>query len=745
MLKLEFANESNSTLELGLNKDQQEAVKSMNGPLLIIAGAGSGKTRVITRRIAYLIEQGKSPDQILALTFTNKAAKEMKERIGKIVSYDLSGRIWAGTFHSIFARILRVEAPKLNYTRDFSIYDQDDSLSAIRSVMTTLGINIQQISAQSVRGKISSAKNKMIDCSQFENSAESPIEKMAAKIYVDYEQYLKKNNAMDFDDLLLNMIKLFNQNKETLEYYQNKFKYILVDEYQDTNRAQYLAIKLLAKAHQNICVVGDDAQSIYRWRGADIQNILDFQKDYPYCKVVKLEQNYRSTKNILSAADSVISNNLHQLKKTIWTDNPEGDKIELISCYTDRDESERAVDIIKKEVKSGKSYGNIAIFYRTNAQSLLFENSLLKEKIPYVLVGSLSFYKRKEIKDVIAYLRLLINQDDDEALLRIINEPPRGIGLTSIKHIKVFAQDNNLSLLGAFKEANLIDDLQKRAQHSATVFAQLFDDYANLSTEQNSWQSFFEFINKSGYMAMLNELQTDESSDRINNIEQLFTDIQRFFEDNEESTLSDYLQQITLSSDLDDKDLSTEKVTLMTIHSAKGLEFPVVIVSGMEQGLFPLERQDMHPDEKEEERRLFYVAVTRAMEHLYLSFSETRSRYGVKQNQNMSQFVREIPKNLLNTTFESYTKGNPEKKMIPKSEFRKSHNEYSQINPITENYSQILGQSELRVGDIVRHSQFGRGKIVILSGFGQNQKAEVIFDSIGRKSLLLKFAKLERI
>ncbi|HRP02046.1 MAG TPA: UvrD-helicase domain-containing protein [Candidatus Kapabacteria bacterium] len=745
-MKIEFPQEKSKVLEAKLNTSQLEAVTTINGPLLIIAGAGSGKTRVITHRIAYLIEQGKSPDSILALTFTNKAAKEMKDRITKIIDPRKVSQVWAGTFHSIFARILRVEAPKLNYTRDFTIYDQDDSLAAIRTVMSNLGINIQNLSPQNVRSRISSAKNRMISHSEYARAADNSNERITAQIYTEYEEYLKKSNAMDFDDLLLNVIKLFRESKETLFYYQDKFRYLLVDEYQDTNKAQYISINMLAKSHQNICVVGDDAQSIYRWRGADIQNILDFQKDYPYCKVVKLEQNYRSTKNILAAADAIIKKNRNQLKKEVWTANPEGNKIHLISNYTDREEAEKIAELILHEKKTGVNFGSIAVFYRTNSQSLLFENSFRKENIPYVLVGSLSFYKRKEIKDVMAYFRLLLNTNDDEALLRIINEPPRGIGLTSLKYFKAYASQFNISLFEAFKKAEEIHDLQKRAQIAAKDFVKLFEEYDKLAIEQNSWQSYFEFIRKTGYITMLEELQSEEALDRIDNIEQLFTDIQRYFEDNEDGNLSGYLQQISLATDADDKELSEEKVTLMTVHSAKGLEFPTVFVTGLEQGLFPLERQDMHPEEKEEERRLFYVAVTRAMERLYLSYSHTRSKFGTKQNVSLSQFVREIPKDLLFTTFESYSDSNaPVKKLIPKSEFNRGQNEYSQLNSTTENYSQILGQSGLRPGDLVRHQQFGQGKIISLSGFGKNQKADVFFESIGKKSMLLMFAKLDKI
>ncbi len=746
MLKLEFQSDNSKVLESKLNQSQLDAVTTINGPLLIIAGAGSGKTRVITHRIAYLIEQGKSPESILALTFTNKAAKEMKDRIAKLIEPDKVNKIWAGTFHSIFSRILRIEAHKLFYSHDFSIYDQDDSLSAIRTVMNELGVNVQTINPQKVRSYISSAKNRMINPLQFSNSADSPSEKIIGQIYSEYEAYLKKNNAMDFDDLLLNIIKLFNESQETLQFYQNKFKYILVDEYQDTNKAQYKSINMLAKAHQNICVVGDDAQSIYRWRGADIQNILDFQKDYPYCKVVKLEQNYRSTKTILSVADSIIKHNRNQLKKKVWTDNPEGNKVRLVGSYTDREEAEKVIELINEEKNSGANNGDIAIFYRTNAQSLLFENSLRKENIPYVLVGSLSFYKRKEIKDILAYFRLLINNNDDEALLRIINEPPRGIGLTSLKYFKLYATQFKMSLFEAFKHSEEIPELQKRAQNSAIAFTKLFEEFNQLSENQNNWQTYHDFISKTGYRNMLEELQTDEAFDRIDNIEQLLTDIQRFFEDNEEGTLSNYLQQISLATDADEKDLSTDKITLMTVHSAKGLEFPIVFVTGMEQGLFPLERADMHPDEKEEERRLFYVAVTRAKEKLFLSHSQTRSRYGTKQNQTISQFIKDIPSSLIYSTFESYGRDSyPVRKSIPRTEFRNSKNEYSQINPQTENYSQILGQSGLKPGDNVKHLQFGNGKILSLSGFGQNQKADVFFESVGKKSMLLKFAKLEKL
>lgn len=744
MLKLQITNEDNNKIFQNLNDDQKAAVQHINGPLLIVAGAGSGKTKVITSRIAYLLSIGKSPDEILALTFTNKAAQEMKERIASLVEPEKATKIWAGTFHSIFARILRKESHLINYTPNFSIYDQEDSLSAIKSVMSNIGINIQQVNPNFVQSRISSAKNRFIDIYQFERSAESPSEKIIAKIYIEYDAYLKKNNAMDFDDLLVNMIKLLDNNKDCLNYYQNKFKYILVDEYQDTNRAQYLIIKLLAKSHQNICVVGDDAQSIYRWRGADIHNILDFQKDYPYSKIIKLEQNYRSTKTILNAADSIIKNNRNQLAKKIWTNNPDGDKIELYSTFSDYEEANKAAEYILKEKNNGRKYGDIAVFYRTNAQSLLFENALRSNQIPYLIIGSLSFYKRKEIKDVLSYFRLIINPNDNEAFLRVINEPPRGIGLTSLRNIKQYALDNNLSFLESCKYAININDLQKKAQVSALEFYNLINEYKYLVEKQSSFTQLYEFITKTGYINLLKELQTDESYDRIQNIEQLLTDIQRFYENNENSNLSDYLQQISLTSDIDNKDLSNDRVSLMTIHSAKGLEFPVVIITGLEQGLFPLERADMHYEEKEEERRLFYVAITRAKEKIYLTYSETRSRFGVVQNQSKSQFINEIPKELINSNFESLHKDNINKTKTYKKSFD-NYNEYSQISNYPENYSQLLGQSELKIGDIVSHQQFGKGKIIQLSGFGQQQKADVEFESVGKKSLYLKFAKLQKI
>jgi DNA helicase-2/ATP-dependent DNA helicase PcrA len=522
----------------------------------------------------------------------------------------------------------------------------------------------------------------------------------------------------------------------------------LVDEYQDTNRAQYIAVNLLAKAHQNLCVVGDDAQSIYRWRGADIQNILDFQKDYPYSKTVKLERNYRSTKTILSAADSVIKHNRKQLQKKLWTDNETGELIDVFECQNEKEEALRVTDIIKKHHKKGIKLGDMALLYRTNAQSLTLENSLRHANIPYLIVGGISFYKRKEIKDVVAYLRLIINPADNEAVNRVVNEPPRGLGQTSLKHIKYYASKNKLTLLQAFEKAKNITDLQPRAVKSCEEFAQLVNKYIKKVNDTDPDDLVKELLEEVGYIGMYKEIETEESKDRLNNVEQLIIDIGEFFIENPEAKLEEYLQQISLSSDMDNKEFADEKLTMMTIHSAKGLEFKLVCVTGLEEGLFPLKRQDSHPDEEEEERRLFYVAITRAKEKLYLLYATNRARYGSYGTQSPSGFIREIDSKLL--LWDGRQK--VDRVMIKNPAFpaknvqiaKKPVNEYSQIQE-NDNYSQLPGNSGLRIGDRVRHSQFGPGKIVNISGAGMTQKADVNFDSIGRKSLLIQYAKLQKI
>ncbi|TAL66811.1 MAG: hypothetical protein EPN82_16960 [Bacteroidetes bacterium] len=725
-----------------LNEQQQEGVKTVDGPLLIVAGAGSGKTRVLTHRIAYLIEQGINPYNILALTFTNKAAREMLERIARIVPHESANKVWAGTFHSIFARLLRYEAQNIGYTSAFSIYDTEDSLSSIKSVMNNLGVNQQKYSPQSMRGRISWAKNQMIDVEAYSNSAESELEKQTSVIYHEYQKALLINNAMDFDDLLINMINALKHSDEIIEKYQNKFKYILVDEYQDTNRAQYIVINMLAQKHKNLCVVGDDAQSIYRWRGADIRNILDFQKDYPSAKVVRLEQNYRSTKIILGAADSVIKYNRKQLSKTLWTDNIDGESVKVIESGDDKEEADRVVNIVSENSKNGEfSHKDFAILYRTNAQSLALENAFKKAQIPYIIIGGISFYQRKEIKDVLAYLKLLVNNKDSESLIRVINEPPRGIGPTSLKYIKAFAEKNNISLYEAFLRVNENEHLQQRAKDAAAKFIEFIGNFRSRLSSSEPGKLAEQYVSETGILQMYREINTEDSLDRWNNIQQFLSDFVDYFNRNEDAQFEDYLNQLSLLTDFDQKDTSQEQVKLMTLHSAKGLEFPVVIIAGLEHGLIPLLRADSHFEEEEEERRLFYVGITRAEKLLFLTYARNRMRFGSYSTSSPSKFINEIdqkyleysqkPHNVL--SYQPYK--NDIKKQYPAISFKPK-------KEISENRDEFV--IKFKPGDWVNHSHFGKGKIMAMVGTGNNAKAVVNFNSVGKKVLMMQFAKLEK-
>lgn len=766
----------------GLNDAQRTAVTTTKGPLLIVAGAGSGKTRVLTYRIAHLIQHGVKPWEVLALTFTNKAAAEMKERIGRICSEDAARRIWAGTFHSIFARILRMEAESLGYTNTFTIYDTDDQLSVIRNAMSSLGISTQTISAQSIRSAISSAKNQMASWQDYATNASDFRERQIAKVYETYERTLRRNNAMDFDDLLLNMIRLLESSEQMLAKYQTRFTHLLVDEYQDTNRAQYIAVQLLAGAHRNVCVVGDDAQSIYRWRGADIRNILDFQKDYPEATVVRLEQNYRSTKSILAAADGVIKHNRKQIPKTLWTENSDGDPILIVQSRDDREEAERVVTIIQQEVQSGGiTPRDVAVLYRTNAQSQPLEDALRRSNVPYTIISGVSFYKRKEVKDTAAYLRLLINPNDGESLLRIVNEPSRGIGDTSLGRIQAWAEVQGIGLLDAFRRSGDIPSLMKRAQNAAYDFASLVDRFAGKRDELPPDELAQQYIESTGLLQMYREQHTDEAEDRYNNIVRLLTDISEYTLTEEEPSLQDYLQRLALMSDVDEADTTKNRVALMTLHAAKGLEFPVVIIAGAEEGLLPLVKDNSHADEREEERRLMYVGITRARERLYITYAERRMRFGSVEYSTPSSFLHELPEETVNWSarkrrseqFErnrfdappAYsqpqlaqsapqpaprnipmrmpaTKPAPPPK--PAAPMRPAFDDI----PSTENYSQMDGGSThvaVRRGMKVAHKLFGNGTVESVTGTGDNQKAVINFPGAGRKHLMIKFAKLEVI
>ncbi|MGA1277189.1 MAG: ATP-dependent helicase [Candidatus Kapaibacteriota bacterium] len=731
-----------------LNPAQQQAAKYINGPVLIIAGAGSGKTKTLTYRIAYMLSQGIQPSSILALTFTNKAAEEMKSRIAHLVGESKAKYIWAGTFHSIFARILRIEAEKIGFTPSFTIYDTDDTLSIIRQLMKDAGISAQDFTPQSIRSRISHAKNMMISWQEYQASAQNIHEKQTGVIFKEYEKKLRINNAMDFDDILLNIIRLLSLSPEIKAQYQQRFSHVMVDEYQDTNRAQYIAVNLLAGGHRNLCVVGDDAQSIYRWRGADIRNILDFQKDYPEAVTVKLEQNYRSTQMILAAADSVIARNSKQLKKTLWTENPEGDLIKVIETRDDREEGDKIMRLIQHEMyTNGVSSKDIAILYRTNAQSMSLEDAMRSGRIGYTIIGGVSFYKRKEVKDTLAYLRLLCNPDDSESLLRIINEPSRGIGPTTLRKLNEFANTQSISLFSAFEQASTLPDLQKRAVQSSMDFTGMIHRFKELKSAMNPHELAETYIEATGLLRMYKNEDTEESQDRWNNIQRLLSNIAEEYGKNPEITLEEYLQLIALMSDVDESDLGQERIAMMTMHAAKGLEFKVVFIAGMEQGLFPMGRAEQDPDEQEEERRLLYVGITRAEQRLYLTYAQRRYRFGELTYSAPSVFLNEIAPHTLeyvNAPISTQRYGDSARVHTPKTKAPKPSPFFDDLSPIDDSFSQIEPeQSELSPGMKVYHEKFGVGTVQFLSGEGEKRQATVMFQDIGRKQLLLKFAKLQ--
>lgn len=738
-----------------LNERQSEAVRCLNGPLLIIAGAGSGKTKALTHRIANLIYRGVKPWKILSLTFTNKAAGEMKERIGRMIGEEKANQISAGTFHSVFAMILRREARYIGYTNNFTIYDTDDTQAVIRGILKDFNIKDKEITPQGVRSKISWAKNQMMSVTDFRKSSHNRITETIGYIYEEYQRRLLQSNAMDFDDLLLNMVKLLNK-EEILEKYRNRYDHILVDEYQDTNRVQYLIINSLAKAHQNICVVGDDAQSIYKWRGADIRNILDFKRDYPDANVVRLEQNYRSTKNIIGAADSLIRYNQAQLPKTLWTDNEDGSLIDLNQYDSDFDESDATAKKIAKLIKLKKyELNDFAVLYRTNAQSLSLEKAMKNQGLKYMVVGGVSFYSRKEIKDVLAYLKILVNPRDNEALSRIINIPLRNIGNTTLSHFQNFAKEQNISLFEALKRADEIPGLQKSKIKAVSDFVDFVDNYTGISSSSNPVEDVMDYIKATNIRDYYKEMTTEDAEDRVNNIDQLFVDIEHYFISNQDASLEEYLQQSALVTDADKKDLMENSIKLMTLHSAKGLEFPYVFIVGLEQGLFPLGFTDESPEDLEEERRLMYVGITRAEKHLSLSHCLKRFKFGDVMICKKSRFLKEIDEKFLQTDDDS----NTEKRYKNKNNYNdtfsqvgKSDNFFFDDIPAEKNErKQEISNSTnkipvfltIKTGDVVNHKLFGLGRVEELNGIADNKQALIMFKSVGKKKLLVKYAGLE--
>jgi DNA helicase II / ATP-dependent DNA helicase PcrA len=735
-----------------LNPVQGEAVKAANGPVMIIAGAGSGKTRVLTYRIAYLMECGVPAHQILALTFTNKAAKEMKNRIIKLVG-DHAGSLWMGTFHSMFARILRKECVHLKFTPSFTIYDSDDSLSTIKKVMEKLNLPTQQFNPVAVRSRISMAKNQYLTPKKFADTVHDLFDEKAALVYSEYQKTLERSNAMDFDDLLIKPIELFEKKKDVLEKYQHRFKFILVDEFQDTNRAQYQVIRLLGNKFKNIAVVGDDAQSIYSFRGADIRNILDFQKDYPDCQLFRLEQNYRSTKSIISVADELIHFNKEQLKKNLWTENPLGEPVTVMQCADDREEGSHIVRAIQQESHKRKlDLKDFAVLYRTNAQSRALEEAFRKNAIPYEIIGGTRFYERKEIKDVLAYLRLLANPTDEVSLLRIINYPARGIGDVTIEHLQRFASQYSLSTYDSLKRLDEVIELTERAKNSLSQFRTILDKYQSLRPQMTFSEWARSLVDELGILSIFKEERTTESMGRWENVQELLSAISEFSNERPDGTLESFLEEVALVSDIDTWEGEHNAVTLMTLHASKGLEFPVVMIAGLEEGLLPFYSSTIESSDVEEERRLFYVGITRAEQKLYITHTTLRYRFGDVTYPSESRFLHELGTENIErvgmkpqrqrATESVFEFDKPEHLARRTAHQKKSEDTAYQSDAMPDYESETQEHFELKRGVTVKHEIFGFGRVMVVVGKGDAQKVVVEFESCGSKNLIVKYARL---
>jgi DNA helicase-2/ATP-dependent DNA helicase PcrA len=728
-----------------LNPEQKKAVEEINGPCMIIAGAGSGKTRVLTYKIAYLIDKGINPVNILALTFTNKAADEMKERVIQLCSNSVN-HLWIGTFHSMFARILRNEGEYIGFSRYFSIYDTTDSTNFIKAIMDSHNISTEKFNPKSIQGTISNLKNKLIYPEIFSTMAQTFYEKKVDAVYRDYQAGLLKNNSMDFDDLLLKPIELFGKFPEILDKYQERFKYILVDEYQDTNRAQYEVLRMLALKYKNISVVGDDAQSIYKWRGAEIQNIFDFETEYKDVKIFRLEQNYRSTKKILNLADDVIKNNKRRIEKKLWTDNIKGEDIILIENSTDREESDRIAKYIQNEIHNKKiNFKDFAILYRTNAQSRTIEDSMRQYNLPCIIIGGIRFYQRKEIKDILAYLKIIINESDNESMMRILLLC-EGIGKTTIDKLLNKSEKENKSIFDCLKLLDKTDDFSQRIRNKLIELLNFIFKYKYLKDEMSVSELVRGVIDEIGIIKNLKQDETVESEERINNINELLSAVAEYDDTNDKSNLTGFLEKVSLVSDIDELDNKKNAVTLMTLHSAKGLEFPVVFITGMEEGLFPVSVSLDKEDDIEEERRLFYVGITRSIKKLYITFSNLRYRFGNPSYQMKSRFIKEISPDVFseNIKFHIYDKfKGHEKKDIILGMYgkQKSIKKFSKKREIEDEGIIDDKFPEIRKGVNIFHNTFGNGKVISTSGKGLEKKAEIYFDEVGMKKIILRFAK----
>ncbi|HFE53238.1 MAG TPA: hypothetical protein ENK07_07330 [Bacteroidetes bacterium] len=724
-----------------LNEPQRQAVTHTEGPVLVLAGAGSGKTRVLTYRIAYLIATGTaSPWQILAMTFTNKAAQEMRQRVANLVPGAELPQ-WVGTFHSIFARILRREGDRLGYGRNFAIYDTEDQLSLIKTGISELRLQGNDINPRAVRSAISKAKNQLIFPGEYERKAESFFEReVVAPLYRYYQRMLKTNNAMDFDDLLIQPIVLFDRFPDVLARYQEQFRYILVDEYQDTNRAQYVLLKQLAQRYRNLCVVGDDDQSIYRWRGADVANILNFQEDFKDCAIYRLEQNYRSTKTILGAAHSVVRNNVNRWEKRLWTERGEGEKVGVVATDSDQEEAYRVVALIEQEVYQNKrSFKDFAVLYRTNAQSRILEQALRNAGIAYTIVGGVRFFERKEVKDVIAYLRVVCNPAESFSLKRIINFPMRGIGATTIAKLEQFARERQIPLFAALERVDEIPNIASRTKNAIKEFVKLINKYRSLCSELSPAELATALVEEIGLRRMLKEEGTDEARDRLNNIDELLYAIASHSANAEDPSLEGFLQHVSLLTDVDSWDDRANVVTLMTLHSAKGLEFPVVFITGLEEGLFPLANSAMDQRDLEEERRLFYVGATRAKEKLYLTWAASRRRWGLEERVSRpSRFLMEIGSEYVELL------GERDRPRQPRWE-KRTQRPRSQRSPMPAWEDESQETNPIYAGRRVHHPKFGHGTVIAIDGADERARVVVLFDAVGEKTLVLRYANLRPV
>ncbi|TGA98361.1 DNA helicase PcrA [Sporolactobacillus shoreae] len=732
----------------GLNPEQLKAVRHHEGPLLIMAGAGSGKTRVLTHRMAYMmIERDVAPWNLLAITFTNKAAKEMRERLEKLAG-PLVNDVWVSTFHSMCVRILRRDIDRLGISRNFSILDSTDQQSVVKHILKDQNLDPKKFTPRSILGRISGAKNELKTAADFAKTAMGPFDEVVRDVYIDYEKRLLQNQSLDFDDLIMTTVHLFQRMPETLAYYQKKFQYIHVDEYQDTNRAQYLLVHMLADRYKNLCVVGDSDQSIYGWRGADIHNILSFEEDYPDATVIKLEQNYRSTKKILDAANHVIQNNHNRKPKNLWTENADGTKIAYYKAGTEHEEAYYVAGKMRELFKDGFKYSDLAVLYRTNAQSRVIEETLVKSNIPYRMVGSIKFYDRKEIKDVLAYLRLVSNPDDEISLARVINEPKRGIGASSMDKLADYAIGADLSMMKAIGEIDQTG-IAARTAKKMEAFSEMILNWSKMQEFLSVTDLVEEVLDKSGYREDLKAERTIEAESRLENLDELLSVTKEFEASHDDKSLTNFLTELALDTDVDEKDDTSVKdaVTLMTLHSAKGLEFPVVFLAGMEEGIFPHSRALDDEEEMEEERRLAYVGITRAKQRLFLTSAQIRMLFGQTVTNPVSRFIKEIPEELLDVEEPEHQAATTRFAGLSSSASPFAGRFASVYkNPAPMLKKQATGNEEWRAGDKVLHKKWGQGTVVSTKGSGDSVELDIVFPSpVGLKRLLGAFAPIEKV